>query len=185
MLSFCHIKRLLTSKSAPAICCLLCLNASITLMTHCTQNCRLRLVCLYLQMSTIVYQECFSVNQQKLGDFRKNVVVKSQEFLLSSLSTNQTSSQSGPPSHFIYFQKKKKKKTAYCFLTVMPCTRCRVIVCTLVRYRCCGFGILPLIKVLLLYINKGFFVPAWLTVMCLSACPCLTWSSDVRGKRGV
>ncbi len=29
----------------------------------------------------------------------------------------------------IYFP--PKNKTAYCFLTVMPCTRCKVIVCTL------------------------------------------------------
>lgn len=106
MLSFCHIKRLLTSKSAPAICCLLCLNASITFMTHCTQNCRLRLVCLYLQMSTIVYQECFSVNQQKLGDCRKKHSREKPGVLLNSLSTNQTSTSFS----FHLFPKKKKKK---------------------------------------------------------------------------
>jgi hypothetical protein len=172
MLSFCHIKRLLTSKSAPAICCLLCLSASITLMTHCTQNCRLRLVCLYLQMSTIVYQECFSVNQQKLGNCKKKKS-KATELILN----NQTSFSSSV--HFIYLKKKKSILLSY------SNTCYRVIGCIL--YVCGnGFGILSLIKALLLYVNKGFFfVRVWLAVMCLSACPCLTWSSDVQGKRGV
>lgn len=75
-----HKKIVNIKKSARAICRLLCLNASITHMTHCTQNCRLRIVCLYLQMSTIVYPECFFGKSTKIRQLKKALENKARGF---------------------------------------------------------------------------------------------------------